>query len=374
MWMQLIRRVSSLCALACACAPAGGARFEFTGTVGGTTGLAASSSGAELPSSPDPDPGGDTDEPAAAATLIPAHASWRWTDLQTPVAADWAAPDFDDSTWPEGQAPFGDEAGAATAATAALGLRLRCRFTAAAAAATTLKLYLRRGEGAAVYLNGAPLVRSNLAPDPRPADARAEVDLDGDEPLRYVQLAAPATLLAGDNVVAVEVRRSAPDEPGLHFDLRLDVWDLASEPADELSAQVRTLGYDGEYADDNAAVAWVERDGGGLVRTLAVWAEVRREHLIRWRAASGNDVADAMTSATRGRHGTLDLRWDLRDLQGQPAPPGAYRLLVEFTEDNSNKGAPAGPVLDVPFTLGGGPHLAATPAHPNFTDLLLVAP
>lgn len=374
MWMQLIRRVS-LCALACACAPAGGARFEFTGTGGGTTELAGSSSGVEPPPGPDPDPGeGDTGGPATGATLIPAHASWRWSDLQTPVAGDWTALEFDDSTWPEGQAPFGDEAGAATPATAALGLRLRRRFTAAAAGETTLKLYLRRGEGAAVYLNGAPLARSNLAPDPRPADARAEVDLDGNEPLRYVQLAAPASLLAGDNVVAVEVRRAAPGEPGLHFDLRLDVWDLAAEPADELSAQVRTIGYGGEYADDNAAVAWIERDGGELVRTLAVWAEVRREHLIRWRATSGNDVADAMTSATRGRHGTLDLRWDLHDLQGQAAPPGAYRLLVEFTEDNSNKGAPAGPVLDIPFTLGGGPHLAATPDHPRFTDLLLVAP
>lgn len=368
MRMQLIRR-ASLCLLACT--PAGGARFEFTGTGGGTTELGDSSSGSEPPP---PGPGDDTGGPASGATLVPAHASWRYTDLQAPVAGDWTALDFDDATWLEGQAPIGDEADAATPVSAPLGLRLRRRFTSAAAAETTLRIFLRRGDGAAVHLNGTPLVRSNLAPDPRPADARAEVDLTGNEPLRYVQLAAPATLLAGDNVVAVEVRRSTPGAPGLHFDLQLDMWDVAAEPAGELTAQVRTIGYGGEYADDNAAVAWIERDGGGLVRTLAVWADVRREHLIRWRAASGDEAADAMTAATRRSHATLGLRWDLRDLQGQPAPPGDYRLLVEFTEDNSNKGAPAGPVLELPFSLGGGPHLATTPSHPNFSDLLVVVP
>jgi hypothetical protein len=373
MRMQLIAR-TSLLSLVCACAPTGGAQFEFPpGTDGGTTGLAGSSSDAEPPPPPPPPPGDDTGGPAAGPTLIPAHASWRHVDLAQPVAGDWTALEFDDSTWPEGQAPFGDEAGAATPVSAPLGLRLRRRFTAEALT-TTLRIHLRRGDGAAVYLNGAPLVRSNLAADPRPADARAVVDLAGNEPLRYVQLAAPATLLAGDNVVAVEVRRSAPGEPGLHFDMQLDAWDLAAEPAGELSAQVRTIGYGGEYADDNAAVAWIEREGGGLVRTLAVWAEVRREHLIRWRAASGDDVADAMTSATRKRHETLSLKWDLRDTAGQAAPPGGYKLLIEFTEDNSNKGEQAGPVLELPFVLGGGPHLAATPEHPRFADLLLVAP
>jgi hypothetical protein len=376
MRMQLRRR-AWLCALACACTPAGGVSFEpDPGTGGGSTTEFSGSSGGgeEVPPPPPPSSGtgGDTGGPASGATLIPAHASWRFVDFATPVAGEWTALEFDDKAWSEGQAPFGDDASAATPVSAPLGLRLRRSFTAAAQE-VTLKLFLRRGDGAAVYLNGAPLVRSNLAADPRPDGASATVDLTGNEPLRYIQLAAPATLLAGDNVIAVEVRRAGPGAPGLHFDLQLDIWDLTAAPA-ELSAQIRTISYGGEYASDNAAVAWIERDGVGVVRTLAVWAEVRREHLVRWRAASSGDITDAMTAATRGRHGTLDLSWDLHDAAGQPAPPGAYRLLVEFTEDDSNKGAPAGPAIAVPFELGDGAQPVVVADQPRFADLLLVAP
>jgi hypothetical protein len=378
-----LRRRAWLCALACACTPAGGVDFEpspGTGGGGGTSESSGSSGdgGGEEPPPPPPPPsssgtgGDDSGGPVNGANLIPAHASWRFVDPATPVAGEWVALEFDDSTWSEGQAPFGDDASAATPATAQLGLRLRRHFTAAAQDAT-LKLFLRRGDGAAVYLNGAPLVRSNLAADPRPDGAGATVDLTGNEPLRYIQLAAPATLLDGDNVIAVEVRRAGPGAPGLHFDLQLDVWDLSAAPA-EMSAQIRTISYGGEYASDNAAVAWIERDGVGVVRTLAVWAEVRREHLVRWRAASSGDITDAVTAATRGRHGTLDLKWDLHDAAGQAAPAGAYRLMVEFTEDDSNKGAPAGPAIAVPFELGGGPHVAMTPDQARFADVLIVSP
>ncbi|MFY0536145.1 DUF2271 domain-containing protein [Nannocystis pusilla] len=225
-----------------------------------------------------------------------------------------------------------------------------------------------------MWLNGAPLLRSNLPPDPLAADTRAQTDLKGNEPLRYIRVAAPhANLLAGDNVVAVEVRRYQSGAAGLGFDLQLDVWDMSYEPADTLTAQVRTRSYGGEYADEHVGAAWIQ-GSGGLVRTLSVWAEVREQHLIRWRSLSDGDNADAMTSATRGSHRTTDLAWDLKDRLGQPAPPGDYKLVVEFTEDNSNEGAPPGPVLEIPFTLGGGPHLTDVPAHPQSADGLLVAP
>lgn len=364
-----------------ACSPDGGARFEFPpattsgGSSGGEVGAASGALPGDASSEPGPPspPPEDSGGPASGGTLIAPHAAWRYSDLAA-GADDWTALEFDDSAWPEGQAPFGDDASAATEVAPALGLRLRRRFVAAAGA-TDLRIYLRRGDGAAVYLNGEPLARSNLGADPRPADAVAEADLAGAEALRYVQLAAPATALRdGDNVIAVEVRRAAAGKAGLRFDLQLDVWDLAAEPTDRVFAQVRTISYDGKYADEHAAVAWIEDADGGFVRTLAMWAEVRREHLIRWRSVSDGDVADALTSATLDAHATTELRWDLRDRLGQLVPPGAYTLLVEFTEDNSNKGAPAGPVLAAPFMLGGGPRVAATPTHPRFADLLLVTP
>jgi hypothetical protein len=381
-----------LFALALACSPEGGARFDYPPTSAGdssSTTAGSTGDGEPLtsggPGLPPPGPGGpggtgdsDTGGGPASTALIPAKATWRYLPLQTAAADDWRMPGFDDSTWSEGQAAFGDGPGDATpidVTAAPLGLRLRHTFTREEAADDVLlRAYLRRGDGVAVWLNGAPLVRSNLPPDPLAADTRAQTDLAGNEPLRYVRAAAPgASLLAGDNVVAVEVRRYQPGAAGIGFDLQLDIWDMSYEPADTMAAQVRTRSYGGEYADEHVGVAWIE-GVGGLVRTLSIWAEVREQHLIRWRSRSGGDNSDAMTSATRGSHRTTDLSWDLKDSLGQPAPPGSYKLVVEFTEDNSNEGAPPGPLLEIPFTLGGGPHLAEAPDHPQFADALLVAP
>lgn len=398
--MQLTRPLNPCCAalvLVLACSPEGGARFEYpmssaggSESTGATTQYGTSEFEPLTSGGPGlPPPGPVTGDPSAGTgdsdtgtsipgALIPAKATWRWQPLQTAVDGDWKVVGFDDSTWFEGQAAFGDGPGDATPidpATAPLGLRLRHTFSVPEAADDLLlRAYLRRGDGVAVWLNGVPLVRSNLPPDPLAADARAQSDLKGNEPLRYVRLAAPgADLLAGDNVIAVEVRRYQSGAAGIGFDLQLDVWDMSYEPADTMTAQVRTRSYNGEYADEHVGVAWIE-GAGGLVRTLALWAEVREQHLIRWRSLSGGDNADAMTSATRGSHRTTDLSWDLKDRLGQPVAPGPYKLVVEFTEDNSNEGAPPGPVLEIPFTLGGGPHLADVPAHPQFADALLVAP
>jgi hypothetical protein len=367
-----------------ACAPDGGARFTPARDDDATTAVPADSEPVPSDSEPGPPPDlpsgpsePDPTEGAAAGPLVPAHATWRYRSLGEPAPADWRALGFADDTWPEGQAPFGEDADATTVispADAPVGLRLRRRFQADAPGPALLRLHLRRGDGAAVYLNGVELARSNLADAPLPDDALAQVDLAGNEALRYVPLAAPAApLLVGENVVAVELRRHAVGGSGLGFDLQLEVWDLADADPAALAAQLRTVGYGGKYGDRHVFAAWIER-AGLEVRTLAVYGQARREHLIRWRAAADDDPGDAMTGATRKAHGTLSLRWDLRDRGGQPVAPGSYALLVEFTEDNSNDGAPPGPVLSVPFTIEGAAHVVDTPSHERFDDLLLVAP
>lgn len=366
-----------------ACSPDGGARFlpppddDTTPSVPGDSEPVPSDSEPapipDLPALPPTDPTGGP----AEGPLIPARATWRHRSLGDPTPTDWRAREFTDDTWPEDQAPFGeapDDPTRIPPADAPVGLRLRRRFQSATAGPALLRLHLRRGDGAAVYLNGTELARTNLAPGPLADDALATIDLEGNETLRYLPLAAlAAPLLAGDNVIAVELRRHAALGPGLGFDLQLDHWDLADADPTALTAQLRTVSYGGKYADRHVLAAWIEHEGAE-VRTLAVFGNVRREHLIRWRTAASDDPGDAMTGATRKSHATLSLAWDLRDRNGQPAPPGPYTLLVEFTEDNSNDNAPAGPVLEIPFTLGGGPHVIATPTHPRFDDLLLVAP
>lgn len=397
--MAAIDRCGWLVALLVACTPDGGVRFASppalpggletgeTGDLGsggsGSGGLPPSTS---LPPSASTEPGetggagdtADTGEAPSTGTLVPARAKhWRYLASAGPPPADWASVEFDDEAWSEGQAPIGESGDVLTAidpAAAPVGVYLRRRF-AATPGAEHLMLYLRRGDGAAVYLNGTELVRSNLPAGALGPATLAEDDLGGDEVLRYLRFVVPAQALrAGDNVVAVALRRASQGQPGLGFDLQVDTYALAETPADELRAQWRTRSHGGEYARENVGAAWVETAGGAFVRTLIVWAEVRREHLVRWQSVADGNVVDAVTGATRGGHRTSEVAWDLRDAGGQAAAPGDYRLMLEFTESNSNKGDPAGPRLELPFTLGAGPSLPTAPPQPYYRDVLVVAP
>jgi hypothetical protein len=390
--------------LLAACTPDGGVQFDtpLTGLSGpassdggGTeaTGEATGSGSGLPPSTTLPPPStttpttsatgeptataGDTDAAPTMGTLVPARSTWRYLASASPPAGDWAAPGFDDSAWPEGPAPIGEDGDVATVldpAAAPVGVYVRHRFTAAPGA-DRLMLYLRRGDGAAVYLNGVELVRSNMPDVEITADTPAQDDLSGNEVLRYLRFAAPTdALVDGENVIAATLRRKTPGQPGLGFDLQVDAIALADLPTDELRAQWRTRRYGGEYAPENVGVAWIERDSGEFVRTLTVWAEVRGEHLVRWRASSDGNKVDAMTGATRGSHRTSEVAWDLRDALGQLAAPGAYRLMFEYTEEDSNGGDPPGPRLELPFTLGAGPVVVPAPADAAYKDILVIAP
>lgn len=396
----------TLALLLVACTPDGGVQFDapMTGlsgpasSEGGGTGETGEGTGAgsglppgtTLPppstttptSSPtgeptgEPTSAGDTDGPSMG-TLVPARSSWRYLASASPPPADWAAPEFDDSTWPEGQAPLGEDGDVATVldpAAAPVGVYFRHRFTASPGA-DRLMLYLRRGDGAALYLNGVELLRSNMPDGAIAADTPAQDDLSGNEVLRYLRFAVPSeALVAGENVIAAALRRKTAGAPGLGFDLQVDAIALADLPTNELRAQWRTRRYGGEYAPENVGAAWIERDSGEFVRTLTVWAEVRGEHLVRWRASSDGNKVDAMTGATRGSHRTSEVAWDLKDALGQPAAPGAYRLMFEYTEADSNKGDPAGPRFELPFELGAGPTVVPVPADAAYKDVLVIAP
>ena len=203
--------------------------------------------------------------------------------------------------------------------------------------------------------------------DPEADVAETEArQLEGRRYLRFP--VSSEAIVGGTNIVAVALyRRSAAAD--FAFDMQ-----LSPLPAtDELYVQLRTLGYDGEYGDRNVGAIWVEAAGGGFVRTLAVWADVRRQHLVRWRSASAESTVDAITSATRKRHETTTLSWDLRSAAGELVGPGEYVLRAEFTEDNSNKGEPLGPLLELPFVLGAGVETSLA-APTSFRDVSLLGP
>lgn len=163
-------------------------------------------------------------------SLIEAGASWRYQEKD--AEPGWAAAEFDDSQWALGAAPLGYGVGgeATTLAGGDLPVRpmttyLRRRFTAEAGGfvvGAPLRMRLAVDDGAVVYLNGVEVYRINLPEGPVSrgtravlnvgewfADRMSETQIDG------------AALVAGENVLAVEVHQHFAYSSDLRLELEL---------------------------------------------------------------------------------------------------------------------------------------------------------
>jgi len=86
----------------------------------------------------------------------------------------------------------------------------------------TATLGLVRDDGAVVYLNGKEVFRSNMPSGTISASTLASVTVGGtDESTIYEADLAPSRLLAGRNVLAVELHQIAVDSSDLSFSLQL---------------------------------------------------------------------------------------------------------------------------------------------------------
>ena len=132
---------------------------------------------------------------------------------------------------------------------------------------------------------------------------------------------------------------------------------------------VTTVSSAGEFAPRNSGAIWVETGAGEFVRTLKLWADKRKRHLIAWNQASMGSSVDAMTSATLKAHTRHELTWDGTDLDGIPVAPGRYRLRVEAAENNG-----AGPAIVLDFELGAGPFALHPTDLPGFTAIFVTSP
>jgi hypothetical protein len=164
--------------------------------------------------------------------LAPAGATWRFLDSGVAPAADWTAPGFNDAAWGSGPAQLGygdgDEAtlvgfgGVAT--NKHITTWFRHTFTAAEPAAlTNLTLRLLRDDGALVYLNGQEVFRSNLPAGAVSPTTLASATVDGaNESAWFTQDVNPALLVAGPNVLAVEIHQANRTSSDISFDLSLE--------------------------------------------------------------------------------------------------------------------------------------------------------
>lgn len=160
--------------------------------------------------------------------LVRAGSTWRFASGVDYNPA-WAVAGFDDADWASGPSALGfgegDESTRITPVPGVQSYYFRQTFSLAAVPTDPLELTLVRDDGAAVYLNGVEILRDNLPSGPLAADTLATVDLalPATEEAPVVATVAPALLVEGDNVLAVEVHHSPTGSADLSFDLALRV-------------------------------------------------------------------------------------------------------------------------------------------------------
>jgi hypothetical protein len=134
-----------------------------------------------------------------------------------------------------------------------------------------------------------------------------------------------------------------------------------------LSFQVTTVTFGGSYAPRNVGAIWISDANNRFVKSLTVWGQKRRSHLVTWESASNGNTVDAITSATAGSHGTRMGKWNCTGLDEKPVTDGPYRVNVEFTERNSEGKV----MMALPFQKSAAPVSAMPPDQANFKSIRL---
>ena len=166
---------------------------------------------------------------AVASELIAAGAVWNYLDDGSDQGREWISPDYDDSQWASGPAQlgygdgdeativrFGEDADEKHPTT-----YFRHRFRVDNPMEfESLGIRLLHDDGAAVYINGFEVVRSNLSEgalfsDFAPATSPGENN--------FFFFSADASLLvAGENIIAVEIHQVSETSSDISFDLSLE--------------------------------------------------------------------------------------------------------------------------------------------------------
>jgi hypothetical protein len=170
--------------------------------------------------------------PPAGTALISFGDQWRYLDEGAAPATTWRArTGYDDTSWPVGRGRLG-YGGDGEATVLGFGQQttsrhittwFRKRFTVGDPSVfSSLLLKLVRDDGAIVSLNGTEVVRSNLPEGTVTPTTLASSEVTGAAERTAADYSVPANLLvAGENVVAVELHQASPSSSDMGFDLEL---------------------------------------------------------------------------------------------------------------------------------------------------------
>lgn len=168
---------------------------------------------------------------AYGEVLIEKSSIWKYLDESNPPAADWAAVGYDDSDWSTGRGKLGYGDGNEET-TVDYGSDRHDKFITSyyrqnftlddANSIRSLLVNVLRDDGAAVYLNGEEVIRSNLPNGSVDSDTLASRGVGGSDESKYFPFNLEASnLVNGTNVVAVEIHQADKDSSDMGFDLEL---------------------------------------------------------------------------------------------------------------------------------------------------------
>ena len=182
--------------------------------------------------------------PVTTQTLVPTRALWRWFTDATGLGssdlvagspgwstANWKHKEFDDRLWNEGPAQLGygenDESTVIPFGANANNKWITAYFRHqwridATNGFSNVTLRLKRDDGAIVYLNEREVVRSSMPAGEVSGSTLAIAAPDDGQNFEEFQLPADF-LIAGTNVIAVEVHQTIATSSDLSFDLELSV-------------------------------------------------------------------------------------------------------------------------------------------------------
>lgn len=222
--------------------------------------------------------------PSETRGVVPAGAVWKYLDDGSDQGTAWRALNFNDTAWPSGPAQFGygDGDERTTLRASVAGRRTTTFYFRHAfdlADPTVVRgatVHLLRDDGAVVYLNGTEVFRSNMPEGTITASTVASAVVGGaEESTFYPRDIDPGVLVAGRNVLAVEVHQQNANSTDVSFDLRLEIQadsvnrpPSASAGPDLVARAGETVRLGGVYADDGlpsppgvVRFAWAQASG-----------------------------------------------------------------------------------------------------------------
>ena len=202
-------------------------------------------------------------------SVVSAGSIWRYHDSGIDLGTAWRSPNYNDSSWSQGDAQLGYGDGDEATVVSFGGndsdkhptTYFRRQFTAPAGDIVSVKLRVVRDDGIVVYLNGSEIARDNLPGGTISYGTTASTFVADENESAFFEFDVPLTALlpGATNTLAVEVHQYAGTQGGsvsssdLSFDAELVV-SLASTGSapivinESTTLKARTRGNDGTWS------------------------------------------------------------------------------------------------------------------------------